>query len=125
MSTDRPQDLFAPPPGVTVGTGTEEAEKRGWLARVGRKGKEGSMLILTRKVDQGIVIQGNILVSVLRIDGDRVRIGISAPPDIIVLRQELLNPKRKDEATAPGREPSSRKKGASNKSELSGPESER
>ena len=40
------------------------------------------MLILTRKVDQAIVIQGNILVTVLRVERDRVKLGISAPEEI-------------------------------------------
>lgn len=57
------------------------------------------MLILTRRVDQGFVIQGNIVVTVLRVDGDRVRIGISAPREIRVLRQELLNRESNGEAT--------------------------
>lgn len=48
------------------------------------------MLILTRKVDQGIIIQGNILVTVLRVERDRVKLGISAPEEITVLREELL-----------------------------------
>jgi len=48
------------------------------------------MLILTRKVDQAIVIQGNILVTVLRVERDRVKLGISAPTEITVLREELL-----------------------------------
>jgi carbon storage regulator len=48
------------------------------------------MLILTRKVDQAIVIQGNILVTVLRVERDRVKLGISAPEEITVLREELL-----------------------------------
>ncbi len=47
------------------------------------------MLILTRKVDQGIVISGNILVRVLGVERDRVKIGISAPDEVAVLRQEL------------------------------------
>jgi carbon storage regulator len=66
------------------------------------------MLILTRKVDQGIVIQDNILVTVLRVDGDRVMIGISAPRDVTVLRQELLNQEGRRAATSPGQEPSGR-----------------
>ncbi len=48
------------------------------------------MLILTRKIDQGIVISGNILVRVLGVERDRVKIGISAPIEVTVLRQELL-----------------------------------
>jgi len=47
------------------------------------------MLILTRKIDQGIVISGNILVRVLGVERDRVKIGISAPGEVTVLRQEL------------------------------------
>lgn len=47
------------------------------------------MLILIRKIDQGIVISGNIIVQVLDVQRDRVKIGISAPRDIKVLRQEL------------------------------------
>jgi carbon storage regulator len=66
------------------------------------------MLILTRKVDQGIVIQDNILVTVLRVDGDRVMIGISAPRDVTVLRQELLNQEGRRAATSRGQEPSGR-----------------
>jgi carbon storage regulator len=50
-----------------------------------------AMLILTRKVDQGIVISGNILVRVLGVERDRVKIGISAPGEVTVLRQELWN----------------------------------
>jgi len=49
------------------------------------------MLILTRKVDQGIVISGNILVRVLGVERDRVKIGISAPGEVTVLRQELCH----------------------------------
>lgn len=48
------------------------------------------MLILTRKIDQGIVISGNIYVRVLEVERNRVKIGISAPMEVKVLRQELL-----------------------------------
>ena len=47
------------------------------------------MLILTRKTDQGIVIQGTIVVRVLAVEGDRVKLGISAPASVLVLREEL------------------------------------
>ncbi len=49
------------------------------------------MLVLTRKIDQGIVISGNIIVRVLGVERDRVKLGISAPIDIPVLRQELID----------------------------------
>ncbi len=48
------------------------------------------MLILTRKIDQGIIISGNICVRVLGVERDRVKIGISAPLEVPVLREELL-----------------------------------
>ena len=48
------------------------------------------MLILTRKVEQGIVINNDVIVRVLSIDGERVKIGVDAPRSISVLREELL-----------------------------------
>jgi len=48
------------------------------------------MLVLTRKIDQGIVISGNIYVRVLGVERDRVKLGISAPAEVTVLREELL-----------------------------------
>lgn len=47
------------------------------------------MLVLSRKVDQMIVIQGNITIKILEINGDRVKIGIDAPRHVVILRQEL------------------------------------
>lgn len=48
------------------------------------------MLILTRKIDQSIIISGNITVMVLGVERDRVKLGIAAPADVTVLREELL-----------------------------------
>jgi len=48
------------------------------------------VLILTRKAEQGIVIDGNVVVRLLAIDGERVKIGIEAPRSVSVLREELL-----------------------------------
>jgi carbon storage regulator len=47
------------------------------------------VLVLSRKVDQTIVIQDNITIKILEINGDRVKIGINAPRDVVILRQEL------------------------------------
>ena len=47
------------------------------------------MLILVRKVQQGIWIEGNILIKVLGVDRDRVKLGISAPDEVKIMRQEL------------------------------------
>lgn len=48
------------------------------------------MLILTRKAEQGIVIDGKVVIRLLSIDGERVKIGIEAPRSVSVLREELL-----------------------------------
>ena len=48
------------------------------------------MLILTRKIDQSIIISGNIQVMVLGVERDRVKLGIAAPEEITVLREELV-----------------------------------
>jgi carbon storage regulator len=48
------------------------------------------MLILTRKIDQSIIIQGNITVMVLGVERDRVKLGIAAPASVTVLREELV-----------------------------------
>ena len=47
------------------------------------------MLILTRKIDESIVIADDITVTVLEISGERVKIGIDAPRSITILRHEL------------------------------------
>jgi carbon storage regulator len=47
------------------------------------------MLVLTRKLGESIIIDGNIRVTVTAINGDRVRIGIVAPPDVRVNREEI------------------------------------
>lgn len=49
------------------------------------------MLVLSRKVGEKIVIGNNILVTVIEVIGDRVRLGIDAPRDLPILRQELLS----------------------------------
>ena len=47
------------------------------------------MLVLTRKHGQQIVINDDIVVSVVKIQGNTVRIGIDAPEHVRILRSEL------------------------------------
>jgi len=47
------------------------------------------MLVLSRKIDQKILIGKDIIVSVFEIKGDQVKIGIDAPKHVRVYRQEV------------------------------------
>ena len=47
------------------------------------------MLALTRKKNEAIIIDGNIEVKVLEIVGDKVKLGISAPKEIDIYREEV------------------------------------
>lgn len=47
------------------------------------------MLILSRKLNESIVIDGRIIVKVLRIEKESVKLGIQAPPEISVHREEV------------------------------------
>jgi carbon storage regulator len=48
------------------------------------------MLVLRRKVGESIILDGVISISVLAVEGERVKIGINAPPDVTIVREELL-----------------------------------
>jgi carbon storage regulator len=47
------------------------------------------MLVLSRKESERIRLGDSIVVTVVRVSGDRVRLGIEAPADLLVLRDEL------------------------------------
>ncbi len=58
------------------------------------------MLVLSRKMDEQIVIGDGICITVLQVKGDRVKLGIHAADDVRIMRGELLST-----TTGPGREP--------------------
>ena len=47
------------------------------------------MLVLSRKVGESILISESIRVTVVQANNGRIRLGIDAPPEVIVLREEL------------------------------------
>jgi carbon storage regulator len=47
------------------------------------------MLVLSRRERQRIKLGDSIIVTVVRVSGDKVRLGIEAPPHVLVLRDEL------------------------------------
>jgi len=59
------------------------------------------MLILTRKVGESITIAGSIRVTVQGIRGHQVRLGVEAPAEVPIFRQELLERDRSEPKAAP------------------------
>ena len=47
------------------------------------------MLVLTRTSKQKIIVGKNIVVTILKVNGDQVSIGIEAPKDVQILREEV------------------------------------
>jgi carbon storage regulator len=66
------------------------------------------MLILSRKLNESIIIDGRIIVKVLRIDKDTVKLGIQAPAELPVHREEIHEVIQKNkQAAANGPKPPS------------------
>jgi carbon storage regulator len=78
------------------------------------------MLVLTRKLNERIVVGDNITITVVGIRGNHVRLGIEAPPEVSILREELQRfdaanecephygvgrPQKSDQAFAAGMQP--------------------
>ena len=49
------------------------------------------MLVLSRKQLEGIQIGSDIRIKIVKVDRNQVRIGIEAPPDVLIVRDELVN----------------------------------
>jgi carbon storage regulator len=49
-----------------------------------------TMLVLSRRLEERIVIDGGIVVSVVRVKNNQVRIGLEAPPQVGIYREEVL-----------------------------------
>jgi carbon storage regulator len=67
--------------------------------------KEDAMLVLSRKLNEKIVIDGGIVVTVVKIDRNQIRLGIEAPSHVRVFREEIAGSPRRppsDQAVAVG-----------------------
>ena len=69
------------------------------------------MLVLTRKLEESIVIGDNIVITILGVERDKVKIGISAPRELLILRGEIFEAvkeqKEIESRLASGQEPRS------------------
>jgi carbon storage regulator len=63
------------------------------------------MLVLSRQRDESIMIGDNIVVTIVDIRGDKVRLGINAPTDIPVHRQEIYEAIQRENVRASRVEP--------------------
>lgn len=59
------------------------------------------MLVLSRKKDEKIMIGEDVTLMVIEIRGDKVRLGIDAPKDVSVHREEVFNAIRRERDAAP------------------------
>jgi carbon storage regulator len=55
------------------------------------------MLVLTRKAREKVIIDGGIAVEIVALDGNKVRLGITAPPHVRVDREEVYRARREFE----------------------------
>lgn len=60
------------------------------------------MLILTRKIGEGIILGDDIRISIMEIRGKQIRIGIEAPQNVVVLREEIYQRIQEENLRAAG-----------------------
>ncbi len=59
------------------------------------------MLILTRRVGEAVMIGSEVTITVLGVKGNQVRIGITAPKDVAVHREEIFERIKRENGTVP------------------------
>jgi carbon storage regulator len=72
---------------------------------VGRRKEPKTMLVLSRHRDESIIIGDDIVITVVDIRGDKVRLGIAAPIEISVHRQEVYEAIQRENRQASRLEP--------------------
>ncbi|NJN94357.1 MAG: carbon storage regulator CsrA [Anaerolineales bacterium] len=61
------------------------------------------MLVLGRKINQSVMIGDEIVITILAVDGEQVKIGIQAPSNVTILRQELYETVKEENIRAANR----------------------
>ena len=59
------------------------------------------MLILTRKVNETVMIGHDVTITVLSVNGNQVRIGVNAPRDVAVHREEVYDRIKREQPSSP------------------------
>jgi carbon storage regulator len=85
----------------------KDATNQYWMEMAGKvpPREERGMLVLRRKAGEAIVLNQVIKIRVLGVEGDRVKLGIDAPPDVIVVREELLEDANNSPHSMPSQTP--------------------
>jgi carbon storage regulator len=61
------------------------------------------MLVLSRKLGEKIVIGDDVVITIVKIDRNQIRLGIEAPPEVLVYREEIdPNRSRREARTSAG-----------------------
>jgi carbon storage regulator len=79
------------------------ATRRFGLASSRSQGRLPGMLVLSRKVGESIVIDGRIRVKVVSVEGKEIRLGVEAPPEVTVRREDAAAAAAKETSTENGR----------------------
>jgi len=58
------------------------------------------MLVLTRKVNEGIIIGDNIKIKVIAVEGNKVKLGIIADKDVSIVREEIMEAVKNENLSA-------------------------
>jgi carbon storage regulator len=66
-------------------------------AVLGQAGQEIGMLILTRRVGETVMIGNDVTVTILGVKGNQVRVGVNAPRDVAVHREEIFERIKREE----------------------------